>query len=202
MSDPNMSDPNIADPRLSYPKIADPDLTPDQRVVAAILRRLIAFFLGPDLDADAAYAAALEALLDYRPAGLTEYLAAARHIALSFAALVASAKAIDPATAEKPQLQFLTKANTLSRTAQQTEAALARRPSPQPAAQPTPQPATRPAAQPAVQPAAQSTARPAAEPALHYLSNEEADALVNSVMASYLAKRQRADAPLAQPAPA
>ncbi|HYZ64185.1 MAG TPA: hypothetical protein VE650_17180, partial [Acetobacteraceae bacterium] len=96
-------------------------------------------------------------------------------------------KAIDPATAEKPQLQFLTKANTLSRTAQQTEAALARRPPPQPAAQPAARPETQPAA---------------AEPALHYMSNEEADALVNSVMASYLAKRQRAagDAPPAQPA--
>jgi hypothetical protein len=182
---------------MSYPKIADPDLTPDQRVVAAILRRLIAFFLGPDDDADAAYAAALEALLDYRPASLTDYLAAARHIALSFAALVASAKAIDPATAEKPQLQFLGKANTLSRTAQQTEAALARRQTAPPAPQPDPRQAAQPTAQSGAQSTAQSTAQsgaqPAAtpEPALHYMSDEEADALVNSVMADYLAKTQR-----------
>jgi hypothetical protein len=126
-------------------------------VLVALARRLLRHFLAEDGDRTAAFAAALHALLACHPESLTDALAAARLIALSFATLIASDKAADPDIPERQQLQYLTKTNTLCRTAQKAEAAIAR-PRPRTA---DPTTANLPAAETMTQTANQATANQA-----------------------------------------
>ena len=152
-----------------------------QAALDALARRLLRHFLAEDGNRTRAFAAALEALLAYHPETLTDALAAARLIALSFATLIASDKAADPDLAERQQLHYLTKTNTLCRTAQKAEAALTR---PRPPT--TSQTAYRTTA---TQPAAETTTPTTAQPAPRYPTEPEADAIFNAVMAEIRATR-------------
>ena len=99
---------------------------PDCSLLDAVARRLIPLFRDPGTDREAARRAALAALAAFNPQTLVDPLVIGRILALTLAAIAATAEAIDPAHPPSRQIQFMGKANTLSRSAQQAEAALAK----------------------------------------------------------------------------
>jgi hypothetical protein len=139
--------------RTTQSRTPEAGLHPDgvRCILVAIASRLIPYFLGSASSRNAALATAIEALTAYNPQTLADYFAAARHISLSFATLVASEKAADPELPEKQQLQYMAKANTLNRTVQRIEATLPKSRSQPPSqqSQQTSQPGARHAPAPA-----------------------------------------------------
>ncbi len=130
-------------------QIAHPDLDPWHGLLYAVIERITPLFKGTERGATYARYAAGEAIAAFNPESRADYASIGRILALSLSSITAAAQSVDPDLAEDQQIRFLTKAQSLSRTADQAERTMMtrRRHAPQDGAADTliPRPPGRPA---------------------------------------------------------
>jgi hypothetical protein len=109
------------DPFISMSQTAHPDLDPWHGLLYAVTERLTPLFKGAERGATYARYAAGEAIAAFNPQSRADYASIGRILALSLSAITAAAQSADPDLPEEQQIRFLTKAQSLSRTADQAE---------------------------------------------------------------------------------
>jgi hypothetical protein len=98
-----------------------PDLDPWHGLLYAVIERLIPLFKGTERGETYARYAAGEAIAAFNPESRADYASIGRILALSLSAITAAAQSVAPDLSGEQQIRFLTKAQSLSRTADQAE---------------------------------------------------------------------------------